>query len=111
LKHTDNCQCKIADILDRYETQIKQDALYIERQATTGGNDKNTPYYRGVKLSFQFNTWSISNLLQLPSVVVKYIDRPQSIVDPIATPYYKGVGISNNLHSLVANYPKIAHEG
>jgi hypothetical protein len=34
--------------MDRYEAQIKQEVLYVERQAKTGGNDENTPYYRGV---------------------------------------------------------------
>lgn len=59
---SDNFQCKIADIIDRYEAQLKQEALYIERQAKTGGNEENTPYYRGVS----------SSLNMMPRVILTF---------------------------------------
>lgn len=65
---SDNSQCKIADILDRYEAQIKQEAMYVERQAKTGGNDENTPYYRGVSY---FSSIITSTILIVPRTLVK----------------------------------------
>lgn len=44
----------MADILDRYEAQIKEEALYVQRQAETSGDEENTPYYRGVSYSSWF---------------------------------------------------------
>lgn len=54
--------------MDRYEAQIKQEALYVKRQAKTGGNDENTPYYRGVSTISYYLTARIAWLTRCRSL-------------------------------------------
>lgn len=66
---------------------LKQQVLHILLQTETGLSPDEVPFYRGVSCAFKH--LDSANTIQLQ---IKRIPRAATIVQPIGTPYYPGVG-------------------